>query len=182
MITYRRLLITEKPAIEAHLKRLDTGDRVMRFETAATDTFIEKYVAGLRVPQDILIGAFDDGPVLRGFAHVAIVNDLADLGLSVEASQRGQGIGSELLHRGIEAARLRHAKTFSSQCLTHNRWMMSKMRNMGFHIERDYETAVATTDLTPPDAISVTKAVFDEQLGWFDYNRKLVFNLASFGR
>ena len=60
--------------------------------------------------------------------------------------------------------------------------MMGKMRGMGFTIESDRETAVATTKLDPPDAISVTKAVLDEQLGWFDYNTKLVFSLVSFGR
>ena len=182
MITYRRLLITEKDKVEEHLKRLDTANRVMRFETAATDSFIERYVAGLKRPQDILLGAFDDTLTLRGFAHVAVIKDLADLGLSVEASFRGHGIGSHLLDKAIEAARNRRTKTFSSQCLTHNRWMMGKMRAMGCHIERDYETAVATAELPPPDAISMTKAVFDEQLGWLDYNTKLVFSLLPFGQ
>lgn len=182
MATIRKLLMAEKPKVADHLKRLDTADRIMRFETPASDDYIDRYVAGLRARTDILFGAFDDALVLRGFAHIALSGDLADLGLSVEAGQRGEGIGTKLLERAIAAARLAHAKTFSSQCLTHNRWMMGKMQAMGFTIERDCGTAVATTTLDPPSLRDVQESVFHEQLGWLDYNAKLIFSLVPFGR
>lgn len=149
----------------------------MRFETHMADEALDGYAQTINLRTDAIFGAFDDGLEMRGAAHVALYGGMADLGLSVEQGYRGQGIGSRLLEKAIDWSRLRRAKTFSSQCLTHNRWMMAKVTKLGFDVVRDMDTAVATTQLEPPDLALVGKAVLDEQLGQINFGTKLWFSL-----
>jgi GNAT superfamily N-acetyltransferase len=176
-ITYRKLLAVEKGLYTDHLMRLESQDRMMRFETAATDTFIQNYTKGINMRRDAIFAAFDDDLVMRGAAHVAYSNALADLGLSVEQEFRGKGVGTTLLEKAINWSRVRYAKTFSSQCLVHNRWMMRKVKELGFDVSTDIDTAVATAPLDPPDLALIRKVIFEEQVGLLNYNTKLFFGL-----
>lgn len=176
-VTYRKLLAMEKTGYKAHLLRLGQQDRMMRFETAATDVFIEKYADGINMRRDAIFAAFDDDLVMRGAAHIAFSDSLADLGLSVEADFRGMGIGTALLDKAINWSRLRYAKTFSSQCLVHNRWMMRKVKELGFTVTSDFDTAVATAPLDPPDLSLIRRVIIEEQVGLINFNAKLFFGL-----
>jgi GNAT superfamily N-acetyltransferase len=168
------LLSSERAKFEEHLKRLDYHDRMMRFECSTTDHGIAEYVAGIDLSRDVIFGLFDDQCVLRGAAHVAFGNGIADLGLSVEPGLRKLGHGTRLLDRAIDWSRFR-ATRFSSQCLTQNRWMMRHLTGMGFVVERDRETAIASMDLTPADGILTYKTITEENLGWLSYGTKLFF-------
>lgn len=174
-MSIRILLPSERSQFAEHLKRLDWDDRLMRFESSVTDEYIDKYVAGIG-PRDTIIGFFDDQCTLRAAAHVAFNADLADLGLSVERQHRRQGIGSTLLDRAIDYARFK-AKRFSSQCLTQNRWMMTRLRQYGFVIETERDVAVAEVELNPADVMLTYKAISQENIGWLSYGTKLIFRV-----
>lgn len=178
-MSIRTLLPMERSKFAEHLKRLDWNDRLARFESSVSDEYIDKYVAGIG-PRDVILGYFDDECVLRGAAHIAFARDIADLGLSIEAGHRRQGLGTTLLERSIDYSRFRVSR-FSSQCLTHNRWMMNRLRRMGFVIEVDFDTAHAETDLNPADITLTFRAMTQENLGWFSYNTKLIFRSMPFG-
>jgi GNAT superfamily N-acetyltransferase len=173
----RRLLFMERPKAAAHLMRLGAEDRMMRFEAAQADEAIAQYVARIPMGRDVLIGAFCDDLSLRGLAHVALAGEIADIGLSVEQAFRGQGVGSQLLVRAIREARLRHMKMISSQCLTHNRWIIRKMRALGCAIQTDLGTTFATAPVDPPDLGLIGAAVFEENIGWIDYGAKMLLRL-----
>lgn len=178
-MTIRLLLPAERAQYGEHLKRLDFNDRMMRFETSTTDEGIDRYVAGIDMTRDAIFGLFDDQCVLRGAAHIAFAHGTADLGLSVEQGFRHQGSGTRLLDRAIDWSRFK-AKRFSSQCLTHNRWMMHRLLDKGFTVERDHETAVASLTLLPADGVLTYKAITEEHLGWLSYGTKLFFRYVGF--
>lgn len=119
-LSFRRLLPFERQQFADHLKRLGKADRLLRFEILASDTFIDDYVNSVHLVQDAVFGAFDDDLILRGAAHVAFGGKVADLGISVEDTWRGQGTGTKLLDRSISYARLHRAEKFTSMCLTQN--------------------------------------------------------------
>lgn len=171
-MTIRMLLPVERTLFADHLKRLEWNDRLMRFESSVSDEYIDRYVAGIS-PQDTIIGLFDDAGTLRGAAHCAYRGDIADLGLSIEASYRRQGNGTALLNQAVDSARFR-ANHFSSQCLTHNRWMMTRLQRMGFEIEVDYDTA-HSAELNPADMALTYRAITEEHMGWLSYGAKLFF-------
>lgn len=115
----------------------------MRFESSVNDEYITRYVS--RIPaSDPIFGVIDQTGTLIAAAHVAVVGNTADLGLSVEAAHRRRGLGTRLLGATVTFAAESGLKRFSSQCLSHNRWMTTRMRRMGFSIDVDHETTVAT--------------------------------------
>lgn len=173
----RRLAPIERSKIADHLKRLDSGDRYMRFETAASDNFIDAYVRGIRFTADVAYGAFDDNLVLRGFSHICFSRGSADVGLSVERDCRGQGFGTKLLDKSIRIARLRRAKTFTSMCLMQNRWMLRAMSARGFDITREFDTAIAMADLDPPNVMTLGIEIAEENMAWMNYAEKFWFGL-----
>lgn len=142
----QQLLPQQRILFENHLKRLDWDDRLMRFESSVGDEYIAKYVA--RIPQtDAIFAAIDATGTVLAAAHVAVVDGTADLGLSVDGRHRRQGLGTSLLGASIAWANAQGLRRFSSQCLSHNRWMTTRMRRMGFTIDVDRETTFAVVAL-----------------------------------
>lgn len=172
----RPLGFSERRLFAEHLKRLGREDRRMRFESAASDETIDRYVGGLRPVFDILIGAFDDALVLRGAAHVAFSGDVAEIGLSVEAHLRGQGTGTALLDAAIAWARIRGAKTMTSQCLSHNRWMRKHLIERGFSVETDRETSIANAPLARADVGLLTTTALRQTLSLGHYAAQAMLN------
>jgi GNAT superfamily N-acetyltransferase len=173
-MTIRMLLPVERVQFEEHLRRLDYNDRMMRFESSVSDDYLARYVAGIDLSRDAIFGYFDEQCVLRGAAHIAFHASTADLGLSVETGHRHHGVGSNLLQKAVDWSRFR-ATRFSTQCLTHNRWMIKRLTKMGFAIEYDRETAMGTKALDAPDMELTYKIIAEEQIDWLSYGTKLFF-------
>ena len=96
--------------VKAHLLALEPESRWLRFLGGMADSSIERYVDGLGQPRDVLIGALSAGerPALVGLAHAAMLmhegSSTAEIGLSVLAPARGQGLGRQLLRRAMDEA------------------------------------------------------------------------------
>lgn len=176
-MSLRRVLIFERDEYADHLKRLCPGDRILRFETPASDDYIDRYVGQVHFVQDAVFGAFDDDLRMRGAAHVAFMDNTADLGLSVESGWRGRGLGTRLLDRAIAHARLHGAERMFSMCLACNDWMVRHVTRLGFTVHREGGVATATADLASPDVGLVRQTLIDEQFGWLDYGAKFWFSL-----
>ncbi len=151
----RRLFAHERPLFAAHLKRLSTDDRRFRFATTSvTDARIDSYVAGI-AETDIVLGWLD-GEILTGAVHVALDGAVAEIGVSVDAEQRGRGIGADLFHRAIRWARNRGAGRLYTLCLTDNLAMTALARKAGMTVHRESGTAEAFLPLDPPDLVTVS--------------------------
>lgn len=172
----RPLAFSERRLFAAHLKRLGREDRRMRFESMASDETIDRYVDRLRPVSDILIGAFDEDLVMRGAVHVAFTGKVAEIGLSVEADMRGQGTGTALLDEAIGWARIRGARSMTSQCLSHNRWMRKHLVARGFSVETDRETSIANAELERADFGLVASTLARQTLSLARYTTQILLN------
>src|SRR5258708_37797677 len=72
-----------RASLVAHFLALPMRDRSLRFGAALAPTVIAKYVDGIDFDRDAVLGLHDDRLALVGVAHVAFVDDLAEVGLSV---------------------------------------------------------------------------------------------------
>lgn len=167
----RRLLSNDAALLADHLKRLDPEMRRLRFGATLDDGAVDSYVAGIDWMRSMQFAHIEDGEV-RGACQ--LVWDLplwpssAELAVSVELPRQNQGIGSELIHRTLVAARNRSILHVDMQCLAEN----AKMR----HIARKYESmlqladgeVVGRVDLNHPDHLSLWEELFAEGKSVFD--------------
>lgn len=168
---HRKLLPTERGLFAAHLKRLSQVDRCFRFaHSRVDDEWIDKYVAGIAA-DDLLLGCFD-GDVLIAGAHVAIAGAMAELGVSVDSTYRGRGVGAEMIVRAVRWTRNRRAEQLYTLCQSDNMSMLALARKLGMTIHRESGTAEAFLALPPPDLLTVGDELSVEMdlltRDWFD--------------
>lgn len=104
----QRLDPSLRPAILDHLLALTPDDRYSRFASSMTDPAIAAYVTGLDLARDLGFGSLGrrgrGGPLI-GFIHLACYGDIAELGASVLAAYRRQGLARRLFAVALAAAR-----------------------------------------------------------------------------
>jgi hypothetical protein len=161
----RRLLPIDAQRLAAHLKRLDGDTRRLRFGAALTDAAIDAYVDGIDWLRSLHFADVEDGQV-RGACQLAWREALfptsGELAVSVEAVRQDRGIGSELIHRTLVAARNRNILHVTMLCLAEN----AKMR----HIARKFESMLelldgevaGRVDLAHPDHLSLWEELVAE--------------------
>jgi len=151
----RKLHHSERARFAAHLKRLDSSDRRSRFVQAfVSDERIDAYVAGIK-DDDVVLGAFDDDRMVGG-THVAFGVDSAEIGVSVEAAHRSQGLGGRLFAAAAQLARNRQIAKLYTFCLADNQAVAAMARRHGMAIRRECDEAEAFVTLAPPDLITVS--------------------------
>lgn len=99
-----RVTAGERPAVLAHLLQLSADDRYGRFATSLSDNGIEAYVARINFTRDICVATAGSNGQLTGFIHLAVNGDSAELGASVGARWRRQGLARQLFSDAVELA------------------------------------------------------------------------------
>ncbi len=99
-----RVTTGERPAVLAHLLQLSADDRYGRFATSLSDNGIEAYVARIDFARDIGVATAGNNGQVTGFIHLAVYGDSAELGASVGARWRRQGIARQLFSGAVELA------------------------------------------------------------------------------
>jgi GNAT superfamily N-acetyltransferase len=172
MIFTKRLHTANRGALTAHLLALSSEDRRLRFGGAASDEILRDYVARIDFDRDAVFGFLADDLSLGGAAHVAIVDGVAELGVSVLAAYRRRGIGSALFQRVSDFARNHFIRTLFMRCLTENAAMMHIARKSGMKIVTDGNAADAHLQLPPLDVGAIATEFFQECLALLDFNMK----------
>ena len=169
-----------------HFMALDRDDRLLRFGSVLPDEQVEAYVAKLDFSNDILFGVYNRVFQLVGVGHLGFTSKeahpdsihytdkekVAEFGVSVSRSARGQGIGTRLFERAAIHCRNSDVDTLYMQCLSSNRTMMHIARKAGMEIRRDYGEADAHLHLPPPSPGSVLAEALEEQIAKIDYTVK----------
>lgn len=167
-----------------HFLALDTSDRLLRFGTVLPDEQVHAYVNKIDFSRDIVFGVFSNVFQLVGVGHLAFgpaepgrsANTskarVAEFGVSVSNSARGQGVGTRLFQRASIHCRNSDIDTLYMQCLSTNRTMMYIAKKAGMEIKREYGEADAYLHLPPPSPGSVMREALDEQLAVIDYTVK----------
>ena len=172
----------DRRRILRHFLALDDSDRMLRFGSIIPDEQITKYVNKLDFKRDIVFGVVNRVFQLVGVGHLAFAKAdggkpttkerVAEFGVSVSKSARGQGVGSRLFQRAAIHCRNADVDTLYMQCLTSNQTMMHIARKAGMEIKREYGEADAYLRLPPPSPASVMAEALEEQWAVIDYTVK----------
>ena len=158
-----------RPALVRHFLALEREDRRLRFGAPLADTTLRAYVARIDFERDAVFGVFDEHLHLVGVAHVARLEQEAELGISVLREQRSHGIGSVLFERAVLRARNWGVRALYMHCLRENEMMMHVARKRGMRIVTEQGEADAWLALAPADAATHFGEVFAERVALFDY-------------
>lgn len=102
-----RLTAAWRRAVLLHLLALDRDDRYGRFASPLSDDGIATYVAGIDFSNDYCFATIEADGQLSGFIHLAVHQQVAELGASVLSSQRRQGRGRRLFGAALVYAAAR---------------------------------------------------------------------------
>lgn len=171
-ITTRELIPEERSRLLAHLLALDSEDRRLRFGQVLSDDGIRQYTDSIDLSRDAVFVSTDDELVIVGAAHLAREEDHAQLGVSVLAKSRGQGIGEALLERCASRTRIWGVRILFMNCLVENAPMMHLARKQGLRIVSSGAEAEAFVRLPRADLASVATEVTAEHVGLFDHALK----------
>jgi GNAT superfamily N-acetyltransferase len=155
-----------------HLLQLPPEDVYLRFGSPLRAEAIAAYVARIDFDRDVVFGIHDDALALVAAAHVAFIDDGAELGVSVAAGHRERGNGTALVQRAAEHVRNRFRRRIYMHCLAENAAMMRIAQHAGMRVIVDTGEADAWLALPPADAMSVASEAMNERVAIFDYALK----------
>jgi len=168
----RKLLPTEVRELQDHLERLDPEDRTRRFMGTVDVGGIRRHCQSLDWLQSILLGYFDAG-VLRGVAELQLQDGrpgfTCEVAVTVETQWQGQGIGTELLRRGLLLARNRSAREVQLNCFADNYKIQHIVHKWGVPIHHDLGASDARIPLEPPTYWSLCEEMMGEGMGWLTF-------------
>lgn len=164
-ILYRKLMMTDHAAFEAHLLGLDTESRRTRFGMAATDAFLRQYASRCITLNAIIHGAFD-GEALVGVAELRPIGDFAveeaELAFSVARGYRNGGIGTALFARTLRSARNLGFSRLYMTCLRNNAPMLALARKFAAEIAIERDETLALLATPRRTIISIMREALDD--------------------
>ena len=140
--------------LRTHFLQLDATDRHLRFGSSLNDSAVIHYVDSIDFERDEVYAVADDMQRILGVVHIAVLPLEAELGLSVIAAARGQGIGNALFERAVMHLRNRCVREVLVRCLHQNAAMMHLAHKYGMKIQQEGSDREARLDL--PAATSGT--------------------------
>lgn len=185
-IRIKELAERDRRGLLMHFLALDEQERLLRFGNPLPDELVTKYVQKINFSRDAVFGVYDDSLKLVGVGHLAFIpcgaiadassltakGRIAELGISVLAPYRGQGIGSKLFERAAVHCRNDDVDTLSIHCLSSNQIMMHIAIKAGMEIHLDQGEANAYLKLPPASPCTVLQEAIDEQAAALDYTLK----------
>jgi N-acetylglutamate synthase-like GNAT family acetyltransferase len=161
-----------RAALLRHFLALDAHDRRLRFGAPMSATPLRTYVTRIDFERDAVFGIFDADLELVGVVHLARGSEHAELGISVLAAHRNQGVCGALLMRAALGARNWGVRALYMHCLRDNETIMYIARKQGMRIVTEQGEANAWLALAPADAASHFGEVFAQRVALFDYALK----------
>jgi GNAT superfamily N-acetyltransferase len=168
----RHLNPGHRPALLAHFCALSRRDAYLRFGTYAGPESIATYVDGIDFERSTVLGVYGDNLQLIGVAHLCPDRGVVELGISVLANGRRQGIGSLLMRRSLSHARLISAKRLFMHCLAENDDLMRLARASGAEFSFSHDEADGFIHVPPVTPFSAAVELAEEQIGVADYTLK----------
>lgn len=160
----RRITHFEKDQLKEHLLKLKDEDRRLRFGGLVTDEVVEKYVDDCI--DDVWFGCFDDE--LISACHVAIVNNEAELGCSVDKEYRGHGLAQLMFERAVTHIRSLGIETVYMHCLTENEAMKHIARKNDMTVVSEYGETDATVKVQPPTPVTKFRDAYLDRIALYD--------------
>jgi RimJ/RimL family protein N-acetyltransferase len=157
---FREARACDAPEMLAHLRGLSDGDRRMRFCAAVNDAHLGRHVAETW-RRSALVLAAHDGPLfsgpfhrpgpIRALAELSLVDDWAELGISVDPALRRRGVATYLIQTGARLLAQRGVRRIVACTMTANTPFLVLCRKSGAAIVTDAgeaDIALDVADLT----------------------------------
>jgi hypothetical protein len=123
-----KLTEEDRPALVAHLLRLNADDRQMRFFSPMSDSSLQSFVA--RCPVEMTYGYFSDGLLVATTMLMPEDDRTVEFAVTVDADQRGHGLAKMLLEHGLGTQEAEHAEQMVIHHLLENRAMAAVHKAM----------------------------------------------------
>lgn len=151
----------QRGAVLQHLLRLSADDRLNRFLSLASDTYVTNYVSGICFAHDIVLGAGEDSKPV-GLAHGAVFVERGDLaaeiGISVDQDERRCGLGKRLLLAALEHARRLGVVRAHAIFRSDNVAVARLARRMGVRVKRDGGESRIVFGLNPSTGVPLSSS------------------------
>jgi GNAT superfamily N-acetyltransferase len=157
-MNFRTLTVCERDAVRDFYLALSADDRRKRFCSALTDVPIANYIDGLDFKRHTILGAFNESGELVGLAELALGERESELAFSVRPDQRGKGLGTKLMERILQHARMRGIRKVLVMFLSDNDPMRKLAKRTGMLLEADGAETYASLELP----MTVSKGVIEE--------------------
>lgn len=165
----RELRADESGLLLTHLLALEPEARRLRFANANTsDEHLRQYVEGIDFSNDAVFVVSNAELAIVGAGHLARSGEQAELGISVLAEARGQGIGAALLERCAARARNWGVRVLFMNCLVENKAMLHLAHKQGLQVAVSSGEAEAFVQLPRANLGSLAAEAIAEHLGLFD--------------
>ncbi len=157
---YRRLFPWDADRYAAHLKALTPQGRRWRFCGTMSDGALEEHAARA-LDTGHVEGCFLDGKLIGAFELFIDPEPPghAQVALSVDPAQAGQGLGTELIARARRRASLLGAPEIDLTMAGDNLAMIAVARHAGAPIVRSGPEVGATVAVPPPDLSRLPAAI-----------------------
>lgn len=160
---YRIVELTDRDraAVKAHLLRLSTEDRRLRFFTTLSDEAVKRYVDerldfnrgrifGVLNPEGRLVGVAQASEVVEKDGHIS-----CEAAFSIDREERSHGLARRLMQAIITHCRERGVSRLCMSCLRNNERMKALALSFGLKMRIDFDEVYAelgVTDVTGPAA------------------------------
>jgi GNAT superfamily N-acetyltransferase len=161
----RHLNSSHRAALLAHFGALSRRDAYLRFGTYASPESIAAYVEGIDFGCSTVLGVYGDHLELIGVTHLCPDRGVVELGISVLASARRQGIGTLLMRRSLGHARLIGAERLFMHYLAENDDLMRLARAVGAEFSFCHDEADGFIHVPPVTAFSAAVEFAEEHVG-----------------
>lgn len=164
----RKLLDLDYTKLVAHLQRLQGEDRRLRFGGMVSDDYIKQYVTDSFVaPNNKWFGVDGEEGIIAA-CHVAVIDDDAELGCSVETKYRGQKVAQAMFDRAVTWLRARGIQEVYMHCLAENGAMKHIAKKNDMTLVSEYGETDATVQVEPPTLMTPLKDAYMDRMALYD--------------
>jgi RimJ/RimL family protein N-acetyltransferase len=170
MNTARLLTAAELGLYRDHLLRLSAEDRRLRFGAPLDDAAIAAFVARISPWDSRIIAHLDQRLAVIAAVQITVVDGpLAEIAFTVDEAERGQGLATALTRRVLLWARNRNIPRACMHFLTENQPVRQLARRAGMAIRMHAGDSEGEIALPRPNALSIARELYAEQVGLWDY-------------
>ena len=160
----RPLTAFEREAVRSFYLALSTEDRHKRFCCSLSDETIWRYVDRLDFGRDVILGAFGEDAQLIGLAELVHGAAASEMAFSVRPDKRGKKIGTKLLEKLLQCARVRGVGKAFVLFLANNTPMRRMASRAGMTLDLGDGEAHAVLELPAPSADELARWALEESL------------------
>lgn len=176
----RKLSLLDKTKLVVHLTSLEGEDRRLRFGGTVSDDYIKSYIENSFKTDSKWFGVDHIDGHLVAACHVAIVNNEAELGCSVDKDYRGQGLAQLMFDRAVTWLRTRGITHVFMHCLTENQAMRHIAKKNSMVVVSEYGESDARVNIEPATPSTIAKDVYMDRVALYDMYFKNNFRVFDF--